>query len=165
MDISERLYLARKKAGLSQEEVAFKIGVSRQAVSNWERGESMPDTANLISFARACGTTLTELAGDGISSETEAAEQKAGCDELSAVSNGADNSETIQSNNGEVGGFWAVLPFPIIIVVAYLLMGFLGNLWHPGWIVFFAIPLYYGLLAAFNRLKRKKGKNTNASNN
>lgn len=36
---------------------------------------------------------------------------------------------------------------PILTVVAYLLMGFLGNLWHPGWIIFLIIPLYYGTVA------------------
>ncbi len=35
--------------------------------------------------------------------------------------------------------------FPLfsIVVITYLLMGFLGNLWHPGWVVFFAWPLYF----------------------
>lgn len=33
--------------------------------------------------------------------------------------------------------------YPIFIVVLYLLLGFLFKLWHPGWLIFFAIPLYY----------------------
>lgn len=32
---------------------------------------------------------------------------------------------------------------PLLVIVAYLLMGLLGNLWHPGWLIFFLIPIYY----------------------
>ena len=51
----------RKKSGLSQEELASKIGVSRQAVSKWERAEASPDTDNLILLAKVFGVTLDEL--------------------------------------------------------------------------------------------------------
>lgn len=58
---AERLLEYRKKAGLSQEELAEKIGVSRQAVSKWERAEASPDTDNLIALADVYGVTLDEL--------------------------------------------------------------------------------------------------------
>ena len=51
----------RKQAGLSQEALADKLGVSRQAVSKWERAESLPDTDNLIALAAIYGLTLDEL--------------------------------------------------------------------------------------------------------
>ena len=51
----------RKQAGLSQEALADKLGVSRQAVSKWERAESLPDTDNLIALAALYGLTLDEL--------------------------------------------------------------------------------------------------------
>lgn len=38
---------------------------------------------------------------------------------------------------------WHAFPVALLVVVAYLLMGFLGNLWHPGWLVFLIIPLYH----------------------
>lgn len=37
-------------------------------------------------------------------------------------------------------------PFPVIIVIAYLVMGFAFRLWHPGWLIFLLIPLYYSLI-------------------
>lgn len=60
-EIADRLYTFRKNSGLSQEELAEKIGVSRQAVSKWERGEASPDTENLILLAKTYGVSLDEL--------------------------------------------------------------------------------------------------------
>ncbi|MBR4836412.1 MAG: helix-turn-helix domain-containing protein [Clostridia bacterium] len=61
IETANRLYELRKKHGLSQEELAEKLGVSRQAVSKWERSEASPDTDNLISLAKIYGLTLDEL--------------------------------------------------------------------------------------------------------
>ena len=52
MKLSEKIYTCRKKAGWSQEELASRLGVSRQAVSKWEQGTSEPSTTNLIKLAR-----------------------------------------------------------------------------------------------------------------
>ena len=61
VEIAERLAARRRLAGLSQEALAEKLGVSRQAVSKWERSESSPDTDNLIALAKLYGVSLDEL--------------------------------------------------------------------------------------------------------
>ena len=61
VEIAERLAARRKQAGLSQEALAEKLGVSRQAVSKWERSESSPDTDNLIALAKLYGVSLDDL--------------------------------------------------------------------------------------------------------
>ncbi len=61
LEIANRLVEYRKKFNFSQEEVAEKIGVSRQAVSKWERAEASPDTDNLIALATLYGVSLDEL--------------------------------------------------------------------------------------------------------
>ena len=61
VEIAERLARRRKEAGLSQEELAMKLGVSRQAVSKWERSESSPDTNNLIALAKLYDVSLDDL--------------------------------------------------------------------------------------------------------
>ncbi|WP_422804601.1 helix-turn-helix transcriptional regulator [Tetragenococcus halophilus] len=43
MELDKRLKVARKNAGLSQNEVAEKLHISRQAISQWENGRSYPD--------------------------------------------------------------------------------------------------------------------------
>lgn len=65
IETATRLYEYRKAHGYSQEELAAKIGVSRQAISKWERSESSPDTDNLIALAQLYGVSLdTLLMGD-----------------------------------------------------------------------------------------------------
>lgn len=61
VDIAERLAKRRREAGYSQESLAERLGVSRQAVSKWERSESSPDTDNLIALARLYGVSLDDL--------------------------------------------------------------------------------------------------------
>lgn len=61
IETANRLLQYRKKMNLSQEELAAKIGVSRQAVSKWERAEASPDTDNLILLADIYGVSLDEL--------------------------------------------------------------------------------------------------------
>ncbi len=58
---ANRLLQYRKLNNLSQEELAEKIGVSRQAISKWERAEASPDTDNLVLLAEVYGVTLDEL--------------------------------------------------------------------------------------------------------
>ena len=71
IETANRLFELRKKHNLSQEELAEKLGVSRQAVSKWERSEASPDTDNLIALAQIYGLTLDEL----IYGEKEKAEE------------------------------------------------------------------------------------------
>lgn len=61
VDIAKRLADRRRAAGFTQEELAEKLGVSRQAVSKWECSESSPDTDNLISLARLYNVSLDDL--------------------------------------------------------------------------------------------------------
>lgn len=61
IEIANRLVNLRKQHNLSQEALAEKLGISRQAVSKWERAEASPDTDNLILLARLYGVSLDEL--------------------------------------------------------------------------------------------------------
>lgn len=65
MTLSEKLQNLRRAAGLSQEQLAEQLGVTRQAVSKWETGEGKPDIDNLLPLARLLHTTVDYLLDDG----------------------------------------------------------------------------------------------------
>lgn len=61
MKLHEKIVLYRKKNGLSQEGLAEKIGVSRQAVSKWETGEALPEVTKLKTLAETFNVTVDFL--------------------------------------------------------------------------------------------------------
>lgn len=61
MSIADRIQTLRKSKGISQEELADKIGVSRQAVSKWESGQSAPDIEKIILLSEFFGVTTDFL--------------------------------------------------------------------------------------------------------
>ena len=61
MDFNNRLYQLRKQKGLSQEELANRLNVSRQTVSKWEVGDSTPDMEKLIAMSDLFDVSLDNL--------------------------------------------------------------------------------------------------------
>ena len=75
VETANRLVQLRKTRGFSQEELAEKLGLSRQAISKWERAEASPDTDNLIALAELYGMSLDELLGHEKTQKTEQSTQ------------------------------------------------------------------------------------------
>ena len=76
MTFGEKLLMLRKEKNFSQEELAEKIGVSRQAVSRWESGETMPDSPNLLQISNLFGVSADYLLRDDYKSEVPAPEKE-----------------------------------------------------------------------------------------
>ena len=74
MNVSDRIQNLRKARGISQEELADKIGVSRQSVSKWESEQSLPDIDRVIIMSEFFGVT-TDYILKGIENETQTAEK------------------------------------------------------------------------------------------
>ena len=74
MKLGEKILNYRKKLGLSQEELGDKVGVSRQTVSKWEIGQTIPELEKMILLAKEFETTIDELVKD--ENETEGNEEQ-----------------------------------------------------------------------------------------
>lgn len=61
MTTGQKIQTLRKQRGLTQEQLAQRLGVSRQAVSRWELDESLPETANLLPLGEVLGVSLDTL--------------------------------------------------------------------------------------------------------
>lgn len=70
MKFSEKLYTLRKNKGLSQEQLAESLNVSRQAVSKWESGAAMPETEKLLAISKFFGVSMDYLMKDGVPQES-----------------------------------------------------------------------------------------------
>ena len=168
--IANRLVELRRAHGYSQEELAGKLGVSRQAVSKWERAESSPDTDNLIALARLYSISLDGLLLHTPEPEAEAAPDRE-AEEVFAAASAWDAAEKAERKARKKEWkkwkerlLWLLtlvlmvaLPnltsalglqevYALIVTMVYLLTGFLLDNWHPGWMLFLTIPLYYSFL-------------------
>ena len=235
VEIAQRLAELRREKGYSQEELAEHLGLSRQAVSKWERAESSPDTGNLIALAKLYRVTLDDLLqieadidddvkfelrdrAQSTESKAQAALERANLAaaqaSAAAVSAQAASDQAHKTASAyyaqvpaaapaaapayaqapahqapqarpqayapgapvppaphsaaafphapapvaapyqapatvlpltkkEKRGPWISFPYPIVCVIVFLFMGFFIDLWHPGWVIFLTIPLYY----------------------
>lgn len=76
MKLSEKIYYCRKRTGQSQEQLAERLGVSRQAVSKWETGDAEPEIKKLKLLAEAFGVSVDWLLSEeDIPEQAESAEQ------------------------------------------------------------------------------------------
>lgn len=167
MDIktADKLQALRKSHGYSQEALSEKLGVSRQAVSKWERGESSPDTDNLIALAGIYNVTLDdiinsdkELPGkDDLQNNTPAenAEQIAheAADTTEKKTKPEDKSYPKRKRFGKA---LVKFPFVFLIVAVYVVLNLFIGKWHPSWLMLLSIPIYYHFAGACFA-KTKKG--------
>ena len=154
--LGNKLYGLRKKANLSQEEFAEKLNISRQAVSKWECGESLPDTENLIKISKLYGVSLDELIDNNAkeqkgsicspSSTEEVPLQEKTCHEENEAEENEEDEVDIFAGKKTSVKLLLALPYPILITIAYLLWGFLANGWALGWTLYLTVPIYYSVL-------------------
>lgn len=166
MDIAtaDRLVQLRKSNGLSQESLAALLGVSRQAVSKWERAEASPDTDNLIALAGIYNLTLDQLLDtskdkyilEGGTNETDGKNEST-INKIKEKGKEYLNSALYPETAKKMFKF----PYPILVVIVYLVSCFLLralsiDAWGLFALIFLTIPMYY-MIAAACRTTTKKG--------
>ena len=238
IEIANRLVELRKKNGYSQEELAEKLGLSRQAVSKWERAESSPDTDNLICLAKLYNVSLDDLLDttqdiDEIRQDVMDKEKEEEARKYVEINDDSiiirkddkyvkiNNHSTVKREDekryrrfglveGIVSGVGYVLvtiiyflvssfnsdqwsklwviyfvpliigsliscikkrrftPFlyPILATFTFLTIGLYTGVWHPTWIVFMTIPLFYGIFGPIDKaIAEKRGEKIDPDDN
>ncbi len=139
--LADRLVELRKEHKLSQEALAEKLGLSRQAISKWERAEASPDTDNLIALATLYGISLDELLGNEKKTEEVPAEKK-----------------TLTGTQIKGKNHLTKAPLILLIAVAVYVVGGIiigGKWWAVMWILF-TLVLAYALASASKLYENKK---------
>ena len=196
LEIANRLVALRKENNLSQEALAEKLGISRQAVSKWERAEASPDTDNLIALAKLYHISLDDLlkihedeekiSNDPVEVTEEVQDDHAETEQTTSYAEDEGDSVHVgfdgvhvKDKDGEVHVSWrgihvhdkknenevhidkdgirvsgdeagghifshgkdAELPLGLLAIIGYIVIGACFDLWHPGWLIFFLIPI------------------------
>ena len=84
MTLGEKIYKLRTKRSMTQEQLAEKIGVSRQSVSKWETDSAIPDIEKLKLLAEIFEVSITELLGMECEEDTKRKDEKGKNKELSS---------------------------------------------------------------------------------
>ena len=160
--LGNRLAELRKEHGYSQEDLAEKLGVSRQAISKWECGEASPDTDNLIELARLYNTSLDELL------EIKKPEENNNDNKHVVVDLKDDEGNSVHvtldgndENHKDCCGehkhcarkpkAWEIIIDSVTVfgvVISYILLGTFLDLWAQAWVLFLLIPIIPSILEA-----------------
>ena len=68
--LGKKIVKLRTERNITQEELAERVGVTRQAISKWERGDGLPDLYNIQSLAKVFGISIDELINDAPKSQS-----------------------------------------------------------------------------------------------
>lgn len=147
IQLGTKLADLRKRSGYSQEALAEKMGVSRQAVSKWERGDSTPDTDTLIELARLYSVSLDALVGNAQNEEAPK--------ENKFQKKGKEKKVKAEPLYPGLSNKLLKFPVPIFITAIYILIGFTAGKWHPTWLIFLLIPTYYHFAIAARASTKK----------
>lgn len=96
MELHDRLHELRKKNGYTQAELAEKLGVSRQSISNWELGTIVPSTSRLKKISELYSVPLETLLRDDVSGEQKKDDENAtNIESVSSESDPVANEDTV----------------------------------------------------------------------
>ena len=182
IELANRLAELRKQKGLSQEELADRLGVSRQAISKWERGEASPDTDNLIELAKIYDISLDELVGLSSSNKEEPKEEpkEESANSVRIDDDGIhivdDEGQRIEITGDKVhytdiDGKKVCVNRPskarrlsvlvssittLLVTIAYLLLGSLLGLWGQAWVLFLLVIIIPSIFDSIYQKKFRK---------
>lgn len=152
MTLGEKLKELRIKENLSQEDLAIKLNVSRQAVSKREQNLSLPDTNNLILIAKIFHVTLDELVNynDNLNTNSEVKENK----EKEISEEKIEEQEEKEYEVFEKSPLFAILSSLIFIAsfLVFILVGvYVNGGWNYSWIALLFISIFLSLIESVKR--------------
>lgn len=126
MIFADKLIDLRKRSGLSQEELAEKMNVSRQSVSKWEGAQSVPDINKIIALSEIFGVSTDYLLKDELEAADFAPAEESG-EELRRVT--LEDANDFLEKNGRLAGSVAVGVFLCIFsIIPMIVLGVLGDI-------------------------------------
>ncbi|MCL2376439.1 MAG: helix-turn-helix domain-containing protein [Defluviitaleaceae bacterium] len=143
MTLGEKISALRKQRGLSQEDLATMITITRQAISRWEQNESIPDIENIVQLSSIFGVSIDYLLKEGEFTAVRASDGDADAMPIGLPGKRKKSRSWIYRRMFNSGFVY------IVGAGVFLLAGFLFDWWHPGWMIFVTLGITHGAMAAW----------------
>ncbi len=131
MIFADKLINLRKKAGMSQEDLALKLGVSRQSVSKWEGAQSIPDISKIIELSQIFGVSTDYLLKDELDVEDDSPVKENSDKKMISLT---DVNDYLVINNKTkyyiaIGVLLCILsPITLLLLVMFSYLGFISDI-------------------------------------
>ena len=158
MILADRIIILRKKKGWSQEELAYKMNISRQAVSKWESDQSVPDIEKILQLSELFGVTTDYLLKD----ETE---QKEDLEHVSeTLVNSSEIAEPVdRAERKRKGKLVLTIVYWLVITAIYMIWLYIDfhqkNWMSPSWMLWVVDGLLFPcIMVVYDFVVGKKKK-------
>lgn len=154
--VATRLKEVREEKNFTIEAVAEKTGIAIDELQAFEEGSKLPDAGALMQLSKAYEMSIDRILYSGSEmpkydeSKAVYANVKPG-DTTRIDKEHAALVERRSASNKKIM-ILTHMVFPVLCVAIYLFLGIAGGFWHPGWIIFLGIPLYYALVFITSRI-------------
>lgn len=163
--VAKRLKEVREEKNFTIEAVAGKTGIAIEELQAFEEGSKLPDAGALMQLSKAYEMSIDRILYSG-SEMPKYDESKAVYANVKPAAADADNTQKENDKNTDAASTPAKkadilthLVFPVLCIIIYIFLGVSGGFWHPGWMIFLGIPLYYALVFITSRI----GKNVDSA--
>lgn len=160
--VAERLKEVREEKGYTIEYVAKQTGIAAEDLQAFETDAKLPDVTALMQLSKAYEMSIDRILYKNSEmpkyDESKAVYANVKPTEVTdGKGNGGEaatkvNKQSEAAKTKSKGSFLTHLVFPILCVIIYIFLGVVGGFWHPGWLIFLGIPLYYALVFITTRI-------------
>ena len=127
MTFGEKLQALRKSRGWSQEQLAERVAVSRQAVGKWESGSAVPDTENVVEISRLFGVSTDYLLHDDYTADSDIPAVKTREEQLQKRRN-RETAMMVLIGVEALGFFWQLMGFWVYQSILIPLLGMTAHI-------------------------------------
>ena len=157
--VAKRLKEVREEKNFTIEAVAEKSGLAVEELQAFEEGSKLPDASALMQLSKAYEMSIDRILYSG-NEMPKYDESKAVYANVKPAAMDSDAEQKAGSTGApdQKVSILTHLVFPVLCVVIYIFLGVAGGFWHPGWLIFLGIPLYYALVFFTSKIGKNVDK-------
>ncbi len=158
--VAKRLKEVREEKNFTIEAVAEKSGIVIEELQAFEEGSKLPDAGALMQLSKTYEMSIDRIlySGSEMPKYDESKAVYANVKPAAMDADATDKKADATSAPGKKACILTHLVFPILCIIIYIFLGVAGGFWHPGWMIFLGIPLYYALVFITSKIGKNVDK-------